>query len=83
MEYEIVVSTLGGLDNSTVGQLGCPFFRDVWTFEEYDVWIVGSKRVEHAVEGGRVGPFVGVVTEDDTRCVAGVCAHEANVEASI
>ena len=63
--------------------LAALFFRDVWTFEEYDVWIVGSKRVEHAVEGGRVGPFVGVVTEDDTRCVAGVCAHEANVEASI
>ena len=52
-------------------------------FKDCNVCIVGGKWVEHAAEGGLVGPFVGVVAEDDTGRTAGVFSHEANKEASI
>ena len=42
-----------------------------------------AKRVDQTVKGGRVGPFVGVVDEDDTGCADDVCALKENGEASI
>ena len=59
------------------------FVCAVWSFKYCDVWILGGEKVDHAVKGGRMGPFLGVVAEDNTRPTAGVCAHEANIEARI
>ena len=55
----------------------------MYTFEDYYVWISGDERVNNAVKGGCLGPFLGVVAEDDTGRAAGIYYHKANGEASI
>ena len=57
--------------------------RAVCIFKYSDVRIVVNKRVKHPVEGGFVGPFVGVIAEDEARSAAVICYHESNREASI
>ena len=44
-------------------------------------FILYGERFEDAVKGGSMGPFVGIVADNDTRHAAGVCVHKANGEA--
>ena len=55
----------------------------VFSFKQCDSGIVGDKRGEHATEGGRVGPLVGVVTKDNAVHETGVYAYEADREAKV
>ena len=85
MEYELAGSELGGSGDALVGQIGCPFLfvRLMPAFEDCDFCIVGVERVKHAVKSGRMGPFVGIIAEENTVRAAGVCAQEAKREISI
>ena len=46
-----------------------------------NIFILYGERFEDAVKGGSMGPFVGIVADNDTRHAAGVCVHKANGEA--
>ena len=55
------------------------FFCAVFFFKHRDSGIVRGYQVKHVIEGGRLGPLVGVITEDGDRHATGVCDLKVDI----